>query len=220
MRARAESGLPVDAAYDAGCRRCRRLAGFLDEVKARHPDYFCKPVPAFGDARARFLIVGLAPGLHGANATGRPFTGDWCGPLLYSALHRFGFASRPASVAADDGLVLDDCRITNAVKCLPPQNKPALDEMRRCASYLAWELSHAPELRVILALGTIAHQSVIEALGLPRREHPFGHHRRHVLPDGRILVNSYHVSRYNTQTHRLTEAMFDAVLEDIRSLLD
>jgi uracil-DNA glycosylase family 4 len=210
---------PIVLAYDPSCRRCPRLAHFLDQVKADHPDYFCKPVPPFGDPAARLLIVGLAPGLHGANATGRPFTGDWCGPLLYSSLHRFGFASRPASLSADDGLKLLDCRITNAVKCLPPQNKPEPAEIRRCAGFLACELSASSQVRAILTLGTIAHQSVLLALGLKRAEYPFAHHRQHALPGGIILMNSYHVSRYNTQTGRLTEAMFHAVLKEVRALL-
>lgn len=206
--------------YDIDCRKCSRLARFLDEVQTNHPDYFCRPVPPFGDAKARFLLVGLAPGMHGANASGRPFTGDWCGPLLYSSLHRYGFASAPESLHRDDGLRLIDCRVTNAVKCLPPQNKPELLEMRACNTYLAHELAASPQLRVILALGTVAHQAVIEACGLKRAAYPFAHHARHALPAGVILFDSYHVSRYNTNTGRLTEAMFHDVLADIRALLD
>jgi uracil-DNA glycosylase family 4 len=206
-------------AYDVDCRLCPRLASFLDAVKRENPTYFCKPVPPFGAARARLVVVGLAPGLHGANATGRPFTGDWCGPLLYSTLHRHGFASRPESVASDDGLELIDCRITNAVKCLPPANKPEPAEIHRCNRYLAAELGAAASVRVILTLGTIAHRAVLEALQLRAREFAFAHHRVHQLPDGARLVNSYHVSRYNTQTGRLTPAMFDAVLAEIRSML-
>ena len=206
-------------AYDPDCRLCPRLANFLDEVKAFHPDYWCKPVPSFGDPYARFLIVGLAPGLHGANATGRPFTGDWCGPLLYSSLHAHGFASRPASVDRNDGLALIDCRIANAVKCLPPANKPELAEIRRCNGYLAAEMHAMPRLRVMLALGTIAHQAVIEASQMKLSQARFAHHARHALPSGAILFDSYHVSRYNTQTKRLTEAMFHAVLRDVRALL-
>ncbi len=214
-----KAGSSIESSYDAGCRRCTRLAAFLDEVKALHPDYFCGPVPPFGDPSARFLIVGLAPGLHGANRTGRPFTGDWCGPLLYSSLYRYGFATRPESVSADDDLALLDCRITNAVKCLPPRNKPELSEIRTCTGYLAWELRHSKDIQVILALGTIAHQAVVEAFGLARRDYPFGHHERHRLPGQIVLFNSYHVSRYNTQTKRLTESMFHAVLGDVRALL-
>jgi uracil-DNA glycosylase family 4 len=214
-----DRAVPAPGSYDAECRRCPRLAAYLDRVHGEHPDYFCKPVPPFGVGTARLLVVGLAPGLHGANATGRPFTGDWCGPLLYSTLHRHGFATRPESLGAGDGLELIDCRITNAVKCLPPQNKPERSEISRCNRFLAAELAHSDTLRVILTLGTIAHRAVLEARALPLRDYPFAHHRVHRLPGGCALVNSYHVSRYNTQTRRLTPAMFDAVLAEIRSLL-
>ena len=203
-------------AYDAGCRLCPRLATFLDEVRARHPDYWARPVPSFGAADARFLIVGLAPGLHGANATGRPFTGDWCGPLLYSTLHRHGFAALATSKARDDGQVLIDCRIANAVKCLPPANKPELDEIRRCNGYLTSEIARLPQLTAILALGTIAHRAVVESLGLKVGGYRFAHGAKLALPNGATLFDSYHVSRYNTNTGRLTEAMFDTVLRDIR----
>ena len=217
----APRGTPEDREiYDPDCRRCERLARYLDETKTAHPTYFCRPVPPFGDANARFLIVGLAPGLHGANATGRPFTGDWCGPLLYSSLHLFGFASRAESLNRDDGLELIDCRITNSVKCAPPQNKPELGEIRRCNDYLATELARSPGIEVILTLGTIAHRAVIEAFGLSMREYVFGHHRHHRLPSGVKLLNSYHVSRYNTQTKRLSDVMFHAVLGDVRKILD
>ena len=205
--------------YDPACRRCPRLAGFLDEVHAAHPTYWCRPVPPFGELDARFLLVGLAPGMHGANATGRPFTGDWCGPLLYSSLHRFGFASAPESLARDDGLTLSDCRVTNAVKCLPPANKPELLEIRACNAYLSKEIAAMPRLSVILALGAVAHQAVLEAFGARRAAHPFAHHARHALPRGITLFDSYHVSRYNTNTGRLTEAMFHAVLADVRAAL-
>jgi uracil-DNA glycosylase family 4 len=216
-------------AYDPNCRACPRLARFLDAVKAEHPSYFCKPVPPFGDGSARLLIVGLAPGLHGANATGRPFTGDWCGPLLYGSLHRYGFASKAQSLDRNDGLELIGCRISNAVKCLPPQNKPELAEIRRCNTYLAAELRNSPELRTILALGAVAHLAVVEACGLKTRDYKFAHGARHRLPPktsgassalGLDLFDSYHVSRYNTNTGRLTEAMFHAVLQRIRSVLD
>jgi uracil-DNA glycosylase family 4 len=210
------SGRP---AYDIDCRRCTRLASFLDDVKALHPDYFCRPVPPFGDPKARFLVVGLAPGLHGANATGRPFTGDWCGPMLYGSLHRFGFASRPVSVAADDGLELIDCRISNAVKCLPPANKPELDEIRRCNDYLAAEFAGDRSIKVVLALGAVAHRAVLEAHNLKVAAFRFAHHALHRLPSDVLLIDSYHVSRYNTQTRRLTPEMFDAVLADVRARL-
>jgi uracil-DNA glycosylase family 4 len=198
------------------CTDCPRLAGFLAEVRQRHPDYHARPVVPFGDAGARFLVVGLAPGMHGANRTGRPFTGDYAGILLYETLHRFGFADRPTSVSADDGLRLIDCRITNAVKCLPPENKPEPGEIRTCNRYLAEELRVSPAVRVILALGQIAHKAVLTAVGLKQSALPFGHALRHELPDGRVLVDSYHCSRYNTQTRRLTTADFCNVFEAIR----
>ena len=207
-------------AYDPDCRKCPRLATFLDEVRAKFPDYWARPVPSFGDRDARFLIVGLAPGLHGANATGRPFTGDWCGPLLYSTLHRHGFATKPTSEHRDDGLALVDCRIANAVKCLPPANQPELSEIRRCNGYLAAEFGLLLRLEIVLALGTIAHRAAVEACGVKASAIRFAHHACHELPNGVVLFDSYHVSRYNTQTRRLTPAMFDAVLADIRSRLD
>ncbi len=146
------------------CTDCPRLAGFLADVRTRHPDYHARPVLPFGDPKARLLVVGLAPGMHGANRTGRPFTGDYAGILLYESLHAFGFASRAESVAADDGLQLIDCRISNAVKCLPPENKPEPAEIKTCNRYLADELRSAPELRVLLALGLVAHKAVLMAL--------------------------------------------------------
>jgi len=206
----------VSGTFDIDCRRCARLADYLDEVKTQHPAYFSRPVPAFGDTAPKLLIVGLAPGMHGANRTGRPFTGDYAGILLYQTLHRFGFASADLSVSADDGLQLKDCRITNAVKCLPPENKPTGDEIRLCNQYLAAEIANLPNDLVILALGNIAHQAVLKALGLKVGNYKFGHASRHELPDGRILYDSYHCSRYNTQTRRLTESMFHAVFESIQ----
>jgi uracil-DNA glycosylase family 4 len=202
------------------CVACPRLAGFLADVRLRHPDYHARPVAPFGDPKAKLLIVGLAPGMHGANRTGRPFTGDYAGILLYETLHRYGFADRPESSAADDGLQLSGCRITNAVKCLPPENKPETTEIRTCNRYLADELNDAPKARVILALGLIAHKAVLTAVGLKQSAHTFGHGARHVLPDGRILFDSYHCSRYNTQTRRLTTADFHDVFEAIRTELD
>ena len=207
-------------AYDPECRRCPRLATFLDEVHAEHPDYWARPVPSFGADDPRVLIVGLAPGLHGANATGRPFTGDWCGPLLYSTLHRHGFATRPDSVHRGDGQALVDCRIANGVKCLPPANKPELSEIRRCNAYLTEELRRATRIEAILALGTIAHRAVVEALGLKVTTYRFAHGARLPLPSGATLFDSYHVSRYNTNTGRLTEAMFDAVVASVRQAVD
>jgi uracil-DNA glycosylase family 4 len=199
------------------CHACPRLAEFLEGIRRERPGYHALPVEPFGDPRARLLIVGLAPGMHGANRTGRPFTGDYAGILLYSTLHRFGFASRPHSVSADDGLKLTGCRITNAVKCLPPENKPETEEIRTCNLYLARELEEAPEVRVILALGLVAHNAVLMALGLKRSACKFAHGARHTLPDGRVLHDSYHCSRYNTQTRRLTEEAFAAVFDSLRS---
>ncbi len=212
---KADSG----AAFDPGCRRCPRLASFLDEVGARHPDYHASPVASFGDARARLLVVGLAPGMHGANRTGRPFTGDHAGILLYRTLHEFGFSSRPDSVGAGDGLRMSDCRITNAVRCLPPGNKPTPAETRECNGYLAWELARLPSGGVVLALGAIAHGAVLRALGLRGAANPFGHGAAHALPGDRTLLDSYHCSRYNTQTRRLTPEMFAAVVARAREYL-
>lgn len=198
-----------------GCTACPRLAGYLAQVRAAHPAYHAKPVPAFGDQAPALLIVGLAPGLHGANRTGRPFTGDHAGILLYETLHRYGYASDARSMSGDDNLILARCRITNAVKCLPPQNKPQPDEVRRCNGYLQAELAQLPRRGAILALGAIAHQAVLMAMGLRRGDHLFAHGARHVLPDGRALFDSYHCSRYNTQTKRLTAGMFHDVFEAI-----
>ena len=210
---------PRDLSFTPDCRLCPRLVGFLAEVRADFPGYHCAPVPAFGDPDARLLVVGLAPGKHGANASGRPFTGDYAGLLLYATLHRFGFASRAESRSADDGLVLHDCRITNAVKCLPPGNKPSLDEVRTCNPYLAAELAALPSAAVVLALGSVAHGAVLRALGLKGSAFPFAHGAEHPLPDERRLLDSYHCSRYNTQTRRLTEAMFQAIVARARALL-
>jgi uracil-DNA glycosylase family 4 len=198
------------------CTECPRLAGFLADVRQRHPDYHGRPVAPFGDPKAKLLIVGLAPGMHGANRTGRPFTGDFAGILLYETLHRYGFADRPESISADDGLRLVGCRITNAVKCLPPENKPEPGEMRTCNRYLADELNTSPDARVVLALGQIAHKAVLMASGLKQSALAFGHAARHELPGGRILIDSYHCSRYNTQTRRLTTTDFHDVFEAIR----
>ena len=205
--------------FSIDCRRCPRLARFLDQVRAAHPDYHACPVAPFGAARARLLIVGLAPGMHGANRTGRPFTGDFAGVLLYDTLHRYGFASRPVSTGAADGLKLKDCRITNAVKCLPPANRPLPDEVRRCNGYLSAEIHALPGQAAILALGLIAHNAILIALGLKRSAYRFRHGGRHALPTGMTLFDSYHCSRYNTQTRRLTPDMFRDVFDEIRGYL-
>ena len=206
--------------YDPDCRRCARLASFLDTVRAQHRGYFCRPVPPFGAAGARLVIVGLAPGMHGANASGRPFTGDYAGILLYETLHAHGFASRPQSTSRDDGLVLIDCRITNAVKCLPPGNKPQPSEVRACNGFLAAELATLPAGGALLALGRIAHDASLRALGRRPSTQAFAHGARHALDSGTLLFDSYHCSRYNTNTRRLTKAMFNAVFEDIARHLE
>ena len=206
---------PLSPTYDAACRRCVRLASFLDDVRAAHPAYRCLPVPPFGDPAARLVIVGLAPGMHGANATGRPFTGDFAGILLYEALHAYGYASSPLSRTADDPLTLDDCRITNAVKCLPPANKPLPGEIRNCNDYLTADLALLPPGGAVLALGRIAHDATLLALGFRRNHFPFAHGARHSLAEGRVLFDSYHCSRYNTNTRRLTPSMFHSVFDAI-----
>lgn len=205
--------------FDKDCRACPRLADFLDDVNNRYSDYYCRPVPPFGDANARFLIVGLAPGMHGANRTGRPFTGDHAGILLYKMLHKYGFSSAAHSESADDGLVMIDCRITNAVKCLPPDNKPVGAEINTCNAYLANELASLPHRAVVMALGGIAHRAVVKARTLRQADYKFGHGALHEL-DGFRLLDSYHCSRYNTNTGRLTESMFDDIFALARSLLE
>ena len=207
------------AEFDPDCRRCGRLAGFLDDVRARNPGYHCRPVAPFGSTAHRLLIVGLAPGLHGANRTGRPFTGDHAGILLYKTLHAHGFASAPESISADDQQTLIDCRITNAVKCLPPANKPLPAEVQQCNRYLATELLAVPEGGVIVALGAIAHSAVLRALGLKPGQACFAHGAEHELPRQLLLLDSYHCSRYNTQTRRLTTPMFDRIFFRARHLL-
>jgi uracil-DNA glycosylase len=193
------------------CLLCPRLAGFREVQRADHPEWFNAPVPSFGEERAELLIVGLAPGLRGANRTGRPFTGDHAGTLLYDTLRKFGFAGGVYDARPDDGLVLHRARITNAVRCVPPQNKPQPAEIATCRRFLAGELAAADRIRAILALGAVAHASVIAALGLRRALFPFGHGRLHALPQGGLLADSYHCSRYNTNTGKLTVAMFEAV---------
>jgi uracil-DNA glycosylase len=208
----------MNAIFDAACRRCPRLADFLDSVHLAEPGYYCRPVPPFGDSSARILLVGLAPGMHGANRTGRPFTGDHAGILLYRTLYKYGLASGPVSTAADDGLKLLDTRITNSVKCLPPANKPLPVEIKTCNEYLRAELAQSPNARVILALGGIAHAAVLRACDLPASQYRFAHSAEHNLSGGRVLLDSYHCSRYNTQTRRLTTDMFEAVIARARDL--
>ena len=209
----------MNSTFDPACRRCPRLAAFLDAVRLDEPGYFCRPVPPFGDPDARLLIVGLAPGMHGANRTGRPFTGDYAGILLYETLHKFGLASGPISKAADDGLKLLDTRITNSVKCLPPANKPLPLEIKACNEFLRAELAQSPSARVILALGAIAHAAVLRACGLPSGAYRFAHAAQHDISGDRVLLDSYHCSRYNTQTRRLTASMFEGVIGRARDLI-
>ena len=208
----------VTGVFDRDCRACPRLAAFLDEVQERYPDYYCRPVPPFGDPAAHLLIVGLAPGMHGANRSGRPFTGDHAGIMLYEVLHQFGFASHPESVSSDDPLILTNCRITNAVKCLPPDNKPVGAEVNTCNAFLANELATLGDSAVVIALGGIAHKAIVRALGLRQADYKFGHEALHDL--GRLrMLDSYHCSRYNTNTGRLTRDMFESVFRTAKSLL-
>ena len=207
------------SSFDVSCQRCPRLSHFLSEVREEYPDYYGRPVPPFGVKQPQLLIVGLAPGLHGANATGRPFTGDYAGILLYETLHKFGFSNKPVSESVDDGLKLKNCRITNAVKCLPPQNKPTTEEINVCNALLQDELQALTKLRVVLVLGLIAHKAVLKACNVKIKAFPFGHGACHQLPDGRWLLSSYHCSKYNTSTKRLTESMFHDVFEQAQQLL-
>lgn len=206
-------------AFDPECRRCRRLADFLCEVAEKYPAYHAAPVAPFGVSKPGLLIVGLAPGMHGANATGRPFTGDHAGILLYQTLYKFGFSNQPESTARDDGLQMIGCRITNAVKCLPPQNKPTTAEIKNCNTFLEYELLQQPANSIVLALGKIAHDAVVRSMGGKLSAYPFAHAARHDFESFR-LFDSYHCSRYNTQTRRLTTAMFEALFEEIRVALE
>ena len=204
----------------ADCPLCPRLVAFRAAARAKQPDWHNAPVPSFGDPAARLLIVGLAPGLSGANRTGRPFTGDGAGFTLYPALQRFGWSRGAFRAAPDDGLELVDCRITNAVRCVPPENKPNGIEIRTCRRFLVEELTAEPAPAAILALGRIAHDSVLRALGLALKAYPFAHAAWHEPAPELVLASSYHCSRYNMNTGRLTEAMFDTVLTRLRRHLD
>ncbi len=209
----ARRGAPAARIYDPHCTRCPRLAAYLAECRARYPGYWGRPVASFGDESPRIVLVGLAPGLHGANRTGRPFTGDHAGILLYETLYRLGLSTRRESVSADDSLELRGVRIVNSVKCVPPQNKPLPQEIRSCNAYLRAELEQLfPGVRVLVALGRIGHDAALTALGLERSAFRFSHGAEHRLDAARYLIDSYHCSRYNTQTRRLTEQMFHAVL--------
>ena len=205
--------------FSADCRLCPRLAHHLERVRAEHPDYYARPVGPFGARNAGLLIVGLAPGMHGANRTGRPFTGDHSGSFLFDNLHRCGFANPPTGKGAGECTQLIDCRITNAVKCLPPANLPRPREIRDCNGYLVAEIGELPDGAAVLALGAVAHRAVLMAVGLPRGRHRFAHAAQHQLPRGMTLYDSYHCSRYNTQTRRLTPEMFRSVLTRVRGHL-
>jgi uracil-DNA glycosylase family 4 len=204
---------------DRNCPLCPRLAGFRQAIRAREPGWFNSPVPSFGDANAALLIVGLAPGLQGANRTGRPFTGDYAGDLLYGTLLEYGFAEGTFQARPDDGLTLVDCRISNAVRCVPPQNKPLPAEINTCRQFLLATLETMPRLRAIVALGRVAHESTVKALGLRSASSPFSHGAIHQAGAIR-LYDSYHCSRYNTNTRVLTPEMFRSVFASVRADLE
>jgi uracil-DNA glycosylase len=212
-----ETGQFDPPAHD--CALCPRLAAFRDTQRTSHPDWFNAPVPSFGPDSAELLIVGLAPGLRGANRTGRPFTGDYAGDLLYRSLLKFGWAAGDYAAHPQDGLVLQRARITNAVRCVPPQNRPEPAEVAACGRFLIGEFARLTRLKGILALGAIAHNAVLAAKGLRRAAYPFGHGALRDLPDGIVLADSYHCSRLNTNTGRLTPAMFEAVLAALAARL-
>jgi uracil-DNA glycosylase family 4 len=202
------------------CPRCPRLVAFLHELRGAHPDWKNAPVRSFGDLDARLLIVGLAPGMRGANRTGRPFTGDYAGDLLYATLLKFGFAAGTYGADPADGLRLVDCRIANAVRCLPPENKPLPAEFTNCRPFLQSEIAAMTQTQVVLALGKGAHDQILRALAVrPAGAYPFIHGRLHTLPNGLRLADSYHCSRYNTNTGRLTTAMFHDVFTGVRRVL-
>jgi len=206
--------------YDPTCKACERLSSFLTQVKNKNPEYFCKPVPSFGEKNPTFLIVGLAPGMHGANRTGRPFTGDHAGILLYKTLYKFGFSNLETSKSVDDNLILKNCCITNAVKCLPPDNKPNHQEINNCNKFLQSEISELKQGSILLALGLVAHNAIMTALNLTKKEYKFSHGARHNLPNNLVMYDSYHCSRYNTQTKRLTEKMFHEVFLSIKTEME
>jgi uracil-DNA glycosylase family 4 len=199
----------------ANCPLCPRLVGYRQTNQVANPAWFNGAVPSFGALEARFLVVGLAPGVRGANRTGRPFTGDFAGTLLYQTLIKFGFADGVYGADPADGMTLRDCRVTNAVRCVPPANLPTPAEITGCNPFLVQELAAMPRLRVVLALGGVSHKAVLRARGLRASHVAFAHGAVHALPDGLSLVDSYHVSRLNTNTGRLTTAMFEAVIADI-----
>lgn len=204
---------------DRDCDRCPRLRDFLIEKRKEFPSYYNAPVPSFGDPAPQLLIIGLAPGMHGANQTGRPFTGDWAGDLLYAAIAQYGFSEGTYGGTADDGLTLRGAMITNAVRCVPPQNKPVGAECTACRPFLTDQINALTSVKAILCLGKISHDNTVRAMGLRLRDYPFGHHKIYELENGRRLYSSYHCSRYNTNTKRLTEEMFFRVFADIKEYI-
>lgn len=201
-----------------GCQLCPRLVAYREENAAKHPDWFNGAVPSFGNEQARLLVIGLAPGVTGANKTGRPFTGDWAGDLLYATIDKFGFSEGAYQARPDDGLRLTGAMITNAVRCVPPANKPVGAEINQCRPFLQARIDALPRLSVLLCLGKIAHDSTVRALGLKLKDHPFGHATEYPVGNGLTLLSSYHCSRYNTNTGRLTADMFETVFARARSL--
>ncbi len=212
------SEVPLPAEPGFNCELCPRLVAYRTDNRKLKPDWFNGPVQSFGKLNAQLLIVGLAPGLKGANMTGRPFTGDHAGNLLYDTLEKYNFSKGKYLADLNDGLTLVNCRITNAVKCVPPKNKPTASEITECRIFLESEIKAMRNLRVILALGRISHDSIVSALGLKRSKWPFRHGLHHRLPTGIILVDSYHCSRYNTNTRRLTIRMFCEVFESLHNI--
>lgn len=203
------------------CNLCQRLTAFRNDNRKKFPSYFNAPVPSFGNLEARFLVIGMAPGLNGANQTGRPFTNDYAGDILYPALKKFGFANGNYEKRADDGFKLINCRVTNAVRCVPPQNKVVANEVNNCRRFLADEIASMPNLKIILTLGTVAHNALLSALGYKKSSFKFAHGTKHFLPQQHItLFDSYHTSRYNINTGVLTSAMFDQIIAKIRESLN
>lgn len=205
--------------FSLQCTLCPRLVQARVLTRETYSDFHAAPVPSFGDPNASLLIVGLAPGFHGAHRTGRPFTGDYAGLLLYETLFQWGWSNQPKALQRDDGLNLLNCRITNAVRCWPPANKPTREEIRSCQAYLLQELQGGSPPKIVLALGKIAHDSILDALGYVKKSYPFGHGVNYLLPNGMVLISSYHCSRYNTQTKRLTTESFQDIFRIITQYL-
>ena len=212
--------MSYDTIAPLSCDKCPRLVDFLASHKAKQPDWHNAPVPSFGGRDARLLIIGLAPGLRGANATGRPFTGDFAGDVLYQGLMKAGMTTGQFKADGQDNLKLQKVRITNAVRCVPPQNKPTPAEIQNCRPYLTQELTLMTDLKLFLVLGRIAHDTLLRHYGLKPKDYPFAHGSLHTLPDGRQLLSSYHCSRYNVQTKRLSVAQFQAILDQAKKLAD